>query len=149
MVFFHSKGSRFDWRNFEDLKGLKVGATEGYNYGKRFNEAEAAGIINVEIAPDDKTNLKKLLGGQIDLFPGDLMVTYTQIRDSFTLQEAAQLTHNSKAIFEEPIFLIFRKNVPGNKQMRERFNEGLWILKESGRYDQIITDSMAGKYDAK
>jgi ABC-type amino acid transport substrate-binding protein len=38
------------------------------------------------------------------------------------------------------------KDVPGNEHMRDLFNEGLKQLKESGRYDQIIADALAGKY---
>ena len=35
------------------------------------------------------------------------------------------------------------------EQMRDRFNEGLRLLKESGRWDQMIADGLAGKYDTK
>lgn len=149
VVFFHSKSSALDWRTYEDLKGLTVGATEGYDYGKQFNEAKEAGIIKVEITPDDETNLKKLLEGQIDVFPGDLMVTYAQIRDTFTPEEAEQFTHSPKSVFEEPLFLILSRKVPDNEQMLKRFNEGLAMLKKSGRYDEIIADGVAGKYDTK
>jgi len=149
VVFFHSKSLMFNWRTFADLKGLTVGATEGYNYGKEFNEAKETGIINVNISPSDESNLRNLLEGKIDLFPGDLMVTYAQIRDTFSPEESERLTHNPKAIFEEPLFLILSRKVLDNKQMRDRFNEGLTMLKGSGRYDQIITDGLAGKYDIK
>ena len=72
-----------------------------------------------------------------------------RLRDTFTAEEAELLTHNPKAIFEEPLFLILSKKVPGNEQVRDRFNKGLRMLKESGRYDQMIADGLAGKYDAK
>ena len=41
---------------------------------------------------------------------------------------------------------MLSKNVEGNEAMRELFNEGLKRLKESGKYDQIIADALAGKY---
>ncbi len=44
------------------------------------------------------------------------------------------------------MFLLLSKKVPGNEQMLDRFNEGLKQLKESGKYDQIIADALAGKY---
>jgi len=147
VVFFFSNGLDFDWSAFEDLAGLTVGATEGYNYGKEFNEAKRKGIINVEIAPSDEINLNKLLEEKIDVFPGDLMVTHAQIRDTFTAEEAEQFTYNPKPVFEEPLFLILSKKIPDNERLLKRFNEGLAMLKESGRYDKIIADGVAGEYD--
>jgi ABC-type amino acid transport substrate-binding protein len=41
--------------------------------------------------------------------------------------------------------LLLSKKVPGNEQMLDRFNEGLRMLKESGRWDQILADGLAGK----
>jgi len=149
VVFFHLKSTKFDWSTYEDLSRFKVGGSIGYDYGMEFNEAEAAGIINVERAPNDETSLKKLLKGRIDIVPGGLMTTYLQVRDTFTAEEAALFTHHPNPIFEEPLHLLLSKKVPGNETMRDRFNEGLRMLKESGRWDQIIADGLAGKYDAK
>ncbi len=149
VVFFHLKSTKFDWSTYEDLRKLRVGGSLGNDYGKAFNEAEAAGIIHVELASDDETNLKKLLKGRIDVFPGGSMTIYSQIRDTFAAEEAALFTHHPKPIFEEPLHLLLSKKVPGNEQMLDRFNEGLRMLKESGRWDQMIADGLAGKYDAK
>ncbi len=84
--------------------------------------------------------------GRIDVFPGEVMVTYEQIRDTFSEQEAALFTHHAKPIVDKPLFVLLNKDVPGNEHMRDLFNEGLKQLKESGRYDQIIVDALAGKY---
>ena len=149
LVFFHLKSTKFDWSRYEDVSKLRVGGSLGYDYGKAFNEAEAAGIIQVDLAPDDETNLKKLLKGRIDVFPNESMTNYLLIRSTFTAEEAALFTHHPKPIFEEPLHLILSKKVAGNEQMLERFNEGLRLLKESGRWDQMIADGLAGKYDSK
>ncbi len=84
--------------------------------------------------------------GRIDVFPGEVMVTYAQIRDTFPEEQAALFTHHPKSITERRQFLLLSKKVPGNEQMLDRFNEGLRQLKESGKYDQIIADALAGKY---
>ena len=52
-VFFHLKSMDLDWSTYQDLSRFKVGGSIGYDYGMEFNEAEAAGIINVERAPND------------------------------------------------------------------------------------------------
>ena len=144
--FFHLKDSGFDWNGYEDLKEVRIGGTLEYFYGKEFDAAEEAGVIRTQRVPKDETNLKKLLKGRIDVFPGEVMVTYAQIRDTFAEDQAAMFTHHDKAIQEDPMYLLLSKNVAGNMAMRDVFNEGLKQLKESGRYDQIIADALAGKY---
>ena len=88
-------------------------------------------------------------GRPLDVFPGDVMVTYEQIRKTFSDEEAAHFTHHPKPIAERPVYLILSKKIPGNEQMRDLFNEGLNMLKDSGKWEQIIADGLAGKYDAK
>jgi polar amino acid transport system substrate-binding protein len=51
MAFFHLKGSDFDWNSYEDLKGIRIGGTLEYAYGKEFDAAEKAGIIRTNRAP--------------------------------------------------------------------------------------------------
>lgn len=149
MAFFHLKSTEFDWNGVGDLKDLKIGATLQYFYGKELDEAEKAGVIHIERVAKDEHNLKKLLKGRIDIFPGDVMVTYAQIRDTFSEEEAALFTHHPKTFEYRGTYLLFSKQVPGIEQTRDRFNEGLRMLKESGRWDQMIADGLAGKYDAK
>jgi len=74
------------------------------------------------------------------------MVTYAQIRDVFPEEQAVLFTHHDKPINVQPLYLLLSKKVPTSEQMRDQFNEGLKQLKESGRYDQIIADALAGKY---
>ncbi len=147
--FFHLKSYQFDWNGFEDLKDVRIGATLGYSYGPAFDAADKAGTIKVQRAPNDETSLRKLLKGRIDAFAGNLLVTYAQIRDTVTAEEAVLFTHHPKHISQIPLHVLFSKNVPGMEQMRDRFNEGLRMLKVSGRWDQMIADGLAGKYDAK
>ncbi len=145
-VFFHLKTTPFDWNSYDDLSDLKVGGTVEYFYSDAFEAAEAAGVFRTLRGRSDEVGLKNLLKGRIDVVPGELMVTYEQIRDTFSEQEAALFTHHAKAIIDKPIFVLLNKDVPGNERMRDLFNEGLRQLKASGRYDQIIADALAGKY---
>jgi polar amino acid transport system substrate-binding protein len=145
-VFFHLRSTQFDWNTYEDLRDIRVGGTAEYYYSDEFEGAEAAGIFKTNRAPNDETGLKKLLKGRIDVFPGEVMVTLAQIRDTFPEEQVALFTHHPKSITERPHSVLLSKKVPGNEQMRDLFNEGLKRLKESGQYDQIIADALAGKY---
>ncbi len=146
VAFFHLKDSGFDWKSFEDLRDVKVGGTLKYAYGDEFDAAEKAGIIKTDRAQNDQLGLKKLLKGRIEVFPGEIMVTYAQIRDSLSKDEIAMITHHAKHIHEKSQHLLLSKKVPGNEELRDLFNEGLKKLKASGKYDQIIADALAGKY---
>jgi polar amino acid transport system substrate-binding protein len=145
-VFFHLKNTNFDWDKYDDLRDVRIGGTLKYAYGTEFDKAEAAGIIKTNRAPNDETNLKKLLKGRIDVFIGNIAVTYAQIREIFTKEQATQFTHHDKPVSIEPLHLLLSKKAPTSEQVLARFNEGLRRLKESGRYDQIIADALAGIY---
>ena len=146
MAFFHLKTTKFDWNSVEDLKGLKIGGTLEYYYGKGLDEAEKAGLIHIERVGSDELSLKKLLKGRIDVFPGDLMVTHAQIQDTFSAKEATLFAHHPKTFEYRGVYILFSKQVEGNKQRRDLFNKGLSLLKQSGRYDEIMADALAGKY---
>ncbi len=145
-VFFHLKSTAFDWDDYDDLGDLKVGGTVAYSYSEAFEAAEASGVFRTIRGRSDEVSLKNLLKGRIDVFPGEVMVTYEQIRDTFSEQESALFTHHAKPIVDKPLFVLLNKDVPGNERMLDLFNDGLRQLKASGRYDQIIADALAGKY---
>jgi polar amino acid transport system substrate-binding protein len=145
-VFFHLKTTAFDWDDYDDLGDLKVGGTVEYLYSESFKAAEAAGVFQTIRGRRDEVGLKNLLKGRIDIFPGEVTVTYEQIRDTFSPEDAPLFTHHPKPIVDKPLFVLLNKDVPGNERMRDLFNDGLRQLKASGRYDQIIADALAGQY---
>ena len=75
-VFFHLAGTDFDWSDYGDLQDLKVGGTVEYFYSDDFEAAEAAGVFRTIRGRSDEVGLQNLLKGRIDVFPGDVMVTY-------------------------------------------------------------------------
>ncbi len=110
-VFFHLRSEPFDWKNMGDLKGIFIGATIKYDYGKAFQSAEAAGTIKVERAPNDKVNFKKLLEGRIRIFPNDLDAGYEIINRYFTPEQARLFTYHKKPVKSAPHHLLFSKRI--------------------------------------
>lgn len=145
-AFFHLKSYQFDWDGFESLADLRVGGTSEYSYGAEFDAAEQAGVFLTYRAISDEVGLTNLLKGRIDVFPGELLVTYEQIRDTFSKEDATLFTHHPKHISKAPLHLLLSKKAPESDEMHDRFNEGLKRLKESGKYDEIIADGIGGKY---
>jgi len=145
-ALFHLKDFSFDWNSMEDLKDMKIGVTMEYFYGDEFVAAEKAGVIHPEYVASDELNLKKLFKGRVQVFVGDIMVTYDQIRDTFSAQEVAAFTHHPKVLLSRDLHLLLTKANPDSERLIDIFNRGLKQLKESGRYNQIIADALAGKY---
>ena len=146
-AFFHLKGSAFDWETMDDMKDIKIGATLEYIYGDEFAAAANSKLINPEYVASDELNLKKLLNGRIDVFVGNVLVTYAQIRDTFSEQEALEFTHHRKVLSSIDLHLILTRANPDSKQLIDVFNDGLRQLRDSGRYEKIITDALTGKYE--
>ena len=146
LAFFHLKDTSFDWETIGDLKGIRIGATLEYHYGAEFHDAVEAGVIRADFVATDELNLKKLLKGRIDVFPGEVVVTYAQIRDTFTEEDAMRFEHHPKLIRSAQLHLILAKANPDSERLVELFDKGLRQLKESGRYDEIVADGIAGKY---
>jgi polar amino acid transport system substrate-binding protein len=142
--FFYLKGSDFAWTSFEDLADLTVGGTVEYSYGTKFDEAEAAGVFTTHRSRTDEAGLENLLKGRIDVFPGELMVTYETIRESLSPEEAELVIHDPRPISIQPLYLLLSRAVDGNDALLARFNEGLALLKERGRYDEIIEKALGG-----
>ncbi|OZG71191.1 hypothetical protein BTA51_22755 [Hahella sp. CCB-MM4] len=144
-VFFHVKGRTIDWNQLSDLKKFNIGATIGYNYGDEFTKLEESHGLNVTRVETDLINLKKLVGGRIDLFPSELQVGYELIANELPPEQAAKIAH-SRPFRETEYYMLLSKKYPGGKELIDKFNAGLAKIKASGLYDQMMSDSVEGAY---
>jgi polar amino acid transport system substrate-binding protein len=145
-VFFHQKSFQFDWKSYDDLKSLKIGATHGYFYGDEFKKAEEEGQINIEYVTADAQSLKKSLLGRIDIFPLNVLTGYSLIKNNLTLEEFEKFTHHPKKLAEpSDSHIIFAKNEK-NDRMMKLFNKGLKQLIASGKLKQYFEESNRGDY---
>lgn len=145
-VFFHKKEFPFEWKTIADLKPLIIGGTLGYEYGTAFQGAEKDGVIRVVRKPTDAENFQRLLEGQIHIFPCDVEVGYELIWKHFTPNEVQRFTHHPLPVRAAPHHLLLSKRIERNKRLMVLFNKGLRQIKESGQYDQFITESRRGDY---
>ncbi|MFT5758687.1 MAG: polar amino acid transport system substrate-binding protein [Alteromonadaceae bacterium] len=148
-VFFHLKSYNFHWNSLQDLKGVQIGGTSKYDYGKEFMQAITAKTLDVDFTLKDEFNYKKLLAGQIQIFPNEPSVGNAQIKNTLSPAEADLLTYNPKKFGISTLHLIISKDNQRNKYFMDKFNAGLKKLKTSGRYQQMLNDLAAGKYDKK
>jgi polar amino acid transport system substrate-binding protein len=138
VYFFHLKEFNFDWKSIDDLEGLTIGGSLGYNYGDAFRAAEEAKHITVQWAPDNAMNLRKLMVRRIDIFPVELATGKTMLAELFGEEKAALFTHHPIPVRKVTYHLLLSKAIPRNAQMIVLFNRGLTKLKDSGVYDQLL-----------
>ena len=145
-VFFYMKSKLFDWHNYSDLKGLRIGATISYDYGDEFTKNEKNTTIYVERAVKDETGFKKLISKRIDLFVCNLDVGYYLIHKMYPIETASMFTNHPKPVKEAPLTLILSKKLAKNKQLIEKFNKSLKQLKNNGKFDNYYDASRRGEY---
>ena len=148
-VFFHLKSFSFDWKNFEDLKGIKIGGTIGYSYSEEFDNAEKSLEYRIDRTSSDKKNLRMLLEGRINIFPITKEVGYYLLQTDFKNKESASITHHSKIITpknKRTLHLLLSRKDERNIYRMKMFNQGLNKLKKSGRYNQYFKDFEQGRY---
>ncbi len=137
-VFFHLNTRAFDWKSMDDLKGIPIGTTIGYDYGDKFRAAEKDGMLLVEYTEKDELNFRKLLKRKIDLFPNDFLPGYATLCRNFSPSQIQRITHHSRPLKSGPLHLILSKRLEGNQGIMERFNAGLARLKADGRHAKIL-----------
>lgn len=140
-VFFHLKSFYFGWKKIDDLKGLRIGATIGYDYGEEFEKAEKDGVINVVRVPSDEQNLMKLLHGRIDIFPLDMEVGYTMLHKMYKPETVSMVTNSSKPLRADPLHLLLTRKNEKNAKLMELFNIGLKKLYEKGEIDRFLEEA--------
>ena len=136
--FFHLKTLPFRWASLGDLRGVTLGGTRGYSYGREVDAAIREGRLRVDWSGSDEANFRKLLGGRIRVFPMNTRVGLDLLRREFSPDVAASVTYHPKPLREEPLFLLLTRRNPRSEERLRRFNQGLKELKASGRYDELV-----------
>ncbi len=143
---FQLKSNKFKWKNINDLKGRTIGATLHTAY-PTLEAAERQGILKIHRSGNYDKLYTRLLHERIDAIPQVSQVGKYYQRTSLTKKERAKITYSPTVLQLRQYHLILSKTVPENERFIELFNQGLAIIKASGRYYQIISAMDAGEYD--
>lgn len=145
--FFHLKSNPIkDWRVLGDLRGYRIGVTDGYSYSKEFWEAEKNEGLTFHRVTSDIQNFKKLLSKRIDIFPSGLVAAKKILRE-LDKGQSQLITYHPKALTVEHGHLLFPKKNSNSEQLVAILNQGLIKLKVKGLYDEYVNALHAGKYD--
>lgn len=137
---FHRTDLVFDWSEIEDLRGLRIAVTRGFDHGEAFQRAEAAGELQVTQLTSDELGLRQLLAGRFDLFPVDKVVGFDLLHQKFSAAERQRLTFHPKPLRSASMHLLLSREVAGNAELMQRFNQGLKQLRDSGKVSQYLLE---------
>lgn len=122
---------RLRYDSLDDLKGLRVGATQGFSYTKEFWAEVEAGTWHTDLVTQNELQVRKLLHGRIDIVPLPAMVTLYGARQEGYAERIAYLP---KPLKGDAYYNTFVKasDYPGLPALAQRYDEELRRMKEDG-----------------
>ncbi|WP_108650056.1 substrate-binding periplasmic protein [Dongshaea marina] len=127
----------FDWDTLQNRQDLNIGITRSYWYGEEFDALKRKGRFQIKEASTNLVNFKRLLAGEIDLFPHNLCVGFYQLRHQFT-EDMPLIAHSPSPLSVNDIHLIFNKVTPGNLALLETFNRGMNKLRQQKSFKKTM-----------
>lgn len=110
------------WTTLDDLTGKTIGTVAGYVNAAGVRERADQGLLTLEPAPDDLTNLRKVAAGRLPLAEIDVNVFALWLKNTPDLQGHLQI--NPRLLESKPLYICFQKNEAGERA-RALFNAGL------------------------
>jgi polar amino acid transport system substrate-binding protein len=145
-VLFTLKNRSLEWREIADLRGLDIGLALGSTPGV-FKQAIEDGEVSLVRTKDIESSFKMLLGGRVDACPVIDSVGHYLLRTKFSDSERERIISSVKRSEVVYYRLMLTKLNASNAQMITKFNQGLKLLKETGRYAEMESDFYQGLYD--
>jgi polar amino acid transport system substrate-binding protein len=129
LVFFRRADmDKPDWTKLEDLKGLKIGAVNGYTYTPEFWELAEEGVLEVEEAHSDEANFRKLMAGRIDLFPMSEESGSELVMRIFNDNQHSRIVFGDKPLAETEGFLLVSRSAENAEDLATRLQRALGTL---------------------
>lgn len=131
-VVFYENSRPVTWEEPEDLKGLRLGGVLGYDYAS----IKAEDGYNVSLIGEPKNNYLKLVADRLDGVMEERLVGLNLAKEAGVLD---QVGYHPTRIKSNPYYFIVGKENPRGEEIIRVFNAGLNELKNSGRYDAILS----------
>ncbi len=131
---FRKKGRNITYKTLDDLKPYRIGVVRGYVNTREF---DAADFLTKEEAPDDLTNLKKLVKNRLDLVVADKYVGL-YLAQRHLGQDAGMVEFVEPALEMKELYWCFSLKAPGHETRVRQFNEGLKKITADGSIRRIM-----------
>ncbi|MBV7536768.1 ABC transporter substrate-binding protein [Duganella sp. sic0402] len=133
-VLFHLKSYPFRWSGYQQMAGVRMGGTAGFEY--TFDKYPFLSIDRTAVT--DEQNFRKLAAGRFDVFPANLDVGRAIMRTALTPEQAALITWDPNPYNITHYHLMMNKRNKESLRYLGLFNRGLKRLRESGKYDEYL-----------
>lgn len=136
LFFIKERLPGWDFAGLEELKRRKVGGALGYSYAELFDKAG----VRVDYAPDVVKSFQKLFASRVDVVPENETVGWSLLAKHFPERM------NEVAVSRTPLrvnatYFVVSRTHPGGAELERAFNEGLSLLRSSGRFQQILSEA--------
>ncbi len=144
--YFHNTENPLSASRPEDLgKGTIVGTVIGYEYDRMFYELEKGDRIVVEKTRSEEMNIRKLGKGRLDaviLWNNETKPADFIIQKAGMTGKVALAFHSTKL----ELHIGFSKSNPKGKWARQKYEEGIELIRSNGVYEQITQDWVERAY---
>ena len=135
--FFKRKNDPTTYTKLSDLQGRRIGVVRGYVNTEEFDRAD---YLQKEAANDDLTNIRKLMGGRLDLIVIDKFVGLYLLQQEMP-DKVGEVEFLDPPLEEKTLHVLIAQQASDAEAKIKAFNEGLNKLKENGKIDMLMKRS--------
>jgi len=134
----HRKDRPLSWKTLDDLTPYKLGVVDGYVNTAEFDRRKVEGLLQVDGAPSDESNLMKLAVNRVDL-----AVVDRHVFDFLLRTRPALAPHKDNLVFDgplledKPLYIYFRRGAEGER-LRALFAVGLQKIDPAQVFRQAV-----------
>jgi polar amino acid transport system substrate-binding protein len=138
-VFFYNRTNKPKLDSFEALKSYSYVGLEDFSYGLDLDNIIRAKQINMHRVSNDEQAFGMLLKNRVSIYPQEMAVGYYLLRQYFSEQDMKSIGHIEQPFMRKNSHILLSKGDKDNAKLIEIFNESLQRMKQSGRYDQLLS----------
>ena len=125
--------ARFEWTSIEDLRGLRIGITQGYSYGETLDRSFKNGDVIAVSAPTVERLFEMLANGRVNLALANDAVGYS-LAGKFP---EAGILPSTQATNSETFYIGISRKSPAVKLV-PMINQAIERLRADGSIDRIV-----------
>lgn len=134
---FKRKADAIAFRTLMDLKPYTIGVVRDYINTREFDEAT---YLHKEVADNDVTNFRMLVGKRLDLVVADKFVGAYLLKKDMP-DRAGEVEFMSPILEEKNLYLCISRLTPDAEVKIKAFNEGLRAIRENGKLAALLQAS--------
>lgn len=137
-VLFYSSDNPIVARKISDLKGKVMGVLDSSAFGVQFNEMVEKGEIIVARVRNNQQLFQMLASGRVDFVPELETSGYDAVTEHLTPEQRKRISHLQTLTHSWSYHLLVSRMIDNGPFLIDSFNRGLAIIKENGKFEQIM-----------